>query len=132
MVLLLEYNLSSSNIDLKILLEKKIPDILFQKLSSKRNGKQNIEVGLVEGFELLSALNKEHPVVIEYLTQKEILKKSLDYRNSSILAHGLTPVDREKYAKMENVIKNFIVKLIPDIDDRLKQLEDLFLRMMLI
>lgn len=53
-VLLLEYNLSSSNIDLKILEEKKIPDILFQKLSSKRNGKQNIEVGLVEGFELLS------------------------------------------------------------------------------
>ena len=52
--LLLEYNLSSSNIDLKILEEKKIPDILFQKLSSKRNGKQNIEVGLVEGFELLS------------------------------------------------------------------------------
>jgi CRISPR-associated protein (TIGR02710 family) len=131
-VLLLEYNLSSSDIDLKILEEKKIPDILLQKLASKRNGKQNIEVGLIEGFELLSVLDKEHPVTIEYLTQKETLKKSLAFRNSSILAHGITPVDREKYVKMENVIRNFIAKLIPDIDDRLKQLEDLFLKMMLI
>jgi hypothetical protein len=131
-VLLLEYNLSSSDIDLKILEKKNIPDILFEKLSSKRNEKQNVEVGLIEGFELLSVLDKEHPVAIEYLTQKEILKKSLVYRNSSILAHGITPVEREKYVKMESVIRNFIAKLIPDIDDRLKQLEDLFLKMILI
>ena len=57
----------------------RIPDNLFQKLTSKKNSKQKVEVGLIEGFEILSALNREHSIAIEYLTKKVIIKRRIDY-----------------------------------------------------
>lgn len=71
----------------------------------------------MEGFEIVSELNKEHPVTIEYVSKKEIIKRCIDYRNNSILAHGVDPVDKDKYEKMEEIIKGFVQRFIPDIDD---------------
>jgi len=127
-ILLIEYGLVSSDIDLEKLKNNnnKIPDTLFQKLSSKKNEKQKVEVGLIEGFELLSALNREHQIATEYSTKKEITKRRIDYRNASILAHGVDPVDKDKYEEMEKIVLNFVQKLIPDIEDRLKELDGCF------
>lgn len=68
----------------------------------------------MEGFEIVSELNKEHPVTIEYVSKKETIKRRIDYRNNSILSHG---VDKDKYEKMEEIIKGFVQRFIPDIDD---------------
>ena len=126
-VLLLEYDLVSSDVDLRKL-DGKIPEFLFQKLSGKSNVKQQqkVEVGLVDGFEILCFLNREQPTAVAYLAQKESLKTCLYYRNNSILAHGITPVDKKEYEKMEQVIGNFVKILVPDIDYKLKELEGSF------
>lgn len=81
----------------------------------------------MEGFEIVSELNKEHPVTIEYVSKKEIIKRRIDYRNNSILSHGVDPVDKDKYEKMEEIIKGFVQRFIPDIDERLKELEMCFM-----
>ena len=43
-----------------------------------------------------------------------------------ILAHGITPVDKKEYEKMEQVIGNFVKILVADIDYKLKELEGSF------
>lgn len=74
----------------------------------------------MEGFEIVSELNKEHPVTIEYVSKKETIKRR-------ILSHGVDPVDKDKYEKMEEIIKVFVQRFIPDIDERLKELEICFM-----
>lgn len=118
-LLLLKHGLQSSDIDLEKL-KNKIPDTLFEQLSSRKKWKQKIEVGLIECFEILSNLDKEHTITAQYLNKKQILKECLIYRNNSILAHGTTPTNRDNYEKMEQVVKDFVQALIPDVDDKLK------------
>jgi CRISPR-associated protein (TIGR02710 family) len=134
-ILLDQYRLVSSDIDLEKLKniininnnnDERTRDTLFQKLANKKNGRQKVEAGLVEGFEILSALNREHLVAKEYLTKTESLKQSLAFRNRSILAHGVVPVDKDKYEEMDEIVINFVQRLIPDIEDRLNKLDVCF------
>jgi hypothetical protein len=135
MYYLTKYEIFSSDVDLEKLKSivnnnndknETISVDLFQKLSNKKNDRQKVEVGLVQGFEMLFALNREHPVSKEYLTKKESLKQSLSSRNRSILAHGVDPVDKDKYEEMEGLVINFVQRLIPEIENRLDELSICF------
>jgi Csm6 HEPN domain len=107
--------------------ENNIATDFFLKLCDKRRcEKQAIEVGLVEGFEILSYLSEKHPITEEHKTKKDVLKKCLVYRNHSILAHGTKPIDKDDYESMENVTKGFIKSIIPNIDNRLNEIKHLF------
>jgi len=112
---------------LKEELKDKIPSDYFQKLCDKKKyGQQMIEVGLIEGFEILSYLNEKHHMTDEYVTKKDVLKKCLRYRNLSILAHGTNPINKHDYDLMEGVTKAFIESIVPDVDNHLKKMEHLF------
>src|SRR5919106_5464708 len=65
-LLFMEHDLLTSDIDLEKL-KGKIPPHLFQKLYDKKKyEKQKIEIGLVEGFEILSYLSEKHFMTKEY------------------------------------------------------------------
>ena len=122
----MEHNLLTSDIDIEDLRDK-IPPEYFQKLCDKKKYKvQKIEIGLVEGFEILSYLSKKHPMTEEYLKNEDIIKKCLRYRNLSILAHGTNPISNQDNELMEGVTKRFIESIVPDIDNRLKEIKHLF------
>jgi CRISPR-associated protein (TIGR02710 family) len=132
--LLDQYGLVSSDIDLQKLEsisidknhDEKTWNTLLQKLSNKKNERQKVEVGLVEGFEILFALNREHPVSKQYSSNAENLMESLSFRNRSILAHGIVPVNKDKYEEMDKIVANFVQRLVPDIEDRLRELDMCF------
>ena len=122
----MEHNLLTSDIDIEDLRDK-IPPEYFQKLCDKKKYKvQKIEIGLVEGFEILSYLSKKHPMTEEYLKNKDIIKRCLQYRNLSILAHGTNPISNQHFELMEGVIKRFIESIVPDINNYLKEIKHLF------
>ncbi len=125
-LLFIEHNLLTSEINLDELKNKISPDYFQQLCDKKDDDKQRTEVGLVEGFEILSYLSEKHPVSIQYLAKKDVLKKCLSYRNHSILAHGTNPITRQEYESMEQVTKDFIELIISDLDKRLEEIDDLF------
>jgi CRISPR-associated protein (TIGR02710 family) len=125
-LLFMEHNLLTSDINLEKISDK-IPLDYFQKLSKKKkNEKETIEVGLVEGFEIMVYLNEKHPVTKEYLIKKDLLKKCLRYRNFSILAHGTNPITKDDYELMEGVTKGFIKSIVIDVDSHANEIERLF------
>ena len=62
----------------------------------------------------------------EYLKNKDIIKRCLQYRNLSILAHGTNPISNQHFELMEGVIKRFIESIVPDINNYLKEIKHLF------
>ena len=80
------------------------------------NENEKIKIGLVEDFEILSELNKHNKVSITYTKHKEDFLKYINIGNESILAHGIKPLSKEKYDKIEDMSKVFIQSIISDIN----------------
>lgn len=118
---LLQYGIVSSDVDLEKL-QGKITDTLFQKLHEKHKDCDNIKIGLIEDFEILSELNKNDSTVIAYSKHHEDLKKYLNFRNESILAHGMNPIDEEQYTKMSKIVYEIVKSTIPDANERLDEI----------
>lgn len=122
----MEHNLLTSDIDVEELKDK-IHHEYFQKdIEKKMYEKQIIEVGLTEGFEILSYLSENHLLTKEYLIKKDVLKKCLRYRNLSILAHGTSTISKQNYELMKGLTKELIKSIVPDFDSRIKEMEHLF------
>ena len=64
-----------------------------------------MKLGLLENFEIISELNREDPLDIIYRKYCEDFKKYILIRNESILAHGIKPVSKDEYLKLENMSK---------------------------
>lgn len=118
---LLQHKIVSSDVDLEKL-RGKITDTLFQKLYEKHKDCDKIKIGLVEDFEILAELNKNDNIVIVYSKYHEDLKKYLNFRNESILAHGMNPIDKEQYTKMREIVYEIVKSIIPDADERLNEI----------
>lgn len=125
-LLLFEHDILSSNVNINKIKDK-IPIEYYKKLERKiNNEKQIIEVGLVDDFEILSHLDKDHPVSFQYLSNKDYFIKCLSYRNKSILAHGIVPSNKENYESIEKMVITILKALTTDIDNMLKDIESCF------
>lgn len=74
---------------------EKLPDTIKSDLDSKFPNKNKVEIGLADCFRILKTLEK--PVAKTYYESESEIKKILHIRNYSILAHGVKPVEREKF-----------------------------------
>ncbi|MEN3039026.1 MAG: TIGR02710 family CRISPR-associated CARF protein [Candidatus Kryptonium sp.] len=85
------------------------------KLPDELRGKyQNEEIPLVRSAELLKDLNDEMgKELYEGMTQGN-LKKILSARNSSILAHGFTPIDKETAEEFRDILKGILERYFKD------------------
>ena len=68
------------------------------------------KVGLMLSFEILKGLQASHPIAQWYdvKTNHEALKKNIDARNQSILAHGFRPVNKSHYNDLARMVKELL------------------------
>ena len=71
-------------------------------------------LGLREDYELLYEMKDD--IGKEFKENEGSLLNALNYRNSSILAHGITPLEEEDYNLVSENLKGFILKAAKKID----------------
>jgi CRISPR-associated protein (TIGR02710 family) len=69
---------------------------------------EETKVGLVETLEKLSGRDSDSAVLKRFAAKRQELLKLLSMRNSSILAHGLEPITKEKYDKCEALVRDIL------------------------
>lgn len=89
---------------------EKIPAGVRQKYEAKRKDGR-IKLGLVEDYELLKDLGDEMGEKFWKEWEGEVIKKALELRNSSILAHGFHSISRREY---EEEVKGVLVRFVED------------------
>ncbi|WP_165072569.1 TIGR02710 family CRISPR-associated CARF protein [Desulfovibrio sp. ZJ200] len=70
-------------------------------------------VGLEKSYQLLAALND--PLGKSFQAHGDALKKTLQSRNSSLLAHGYDPIGKEKYEKLLAAALEFLHTDVKDL-----------------
>lgn len=92
----------------------KLPGHLRDKYTSRRNESGKIQISLVAGYELLSDMNDDlGRLFMNDLRDSDDFKVALRKRNSSILAHGFTPIGKEDALKLMSYIEKYIVVCLP-------------------
>ncbi len=100
--LLLEYELDTSD-----LAPQKLPGSLGQTYEGRREREDaKIKLGLQEAYDLLIAL--DDPLGQAYAGVRKPLANALKHRNSSILAHGLAPIDERGYQELAGQVTALI------------------------
>jgi CRISPR-associated protein (TIGR02710 family) len=86
-----KYGIDTANVELG-----KIPQPLLAELECARSAEGRVELGLLKAWILLETM--PDPVLGPWFTQRKgQVKDFLSVRNSSILAHGVRPVDEAVY-----------------------------------
>lgn len=116
-----EYNLNSSDLDIKIIEELTSDEDYLSKLETMRDDSGKIKIGLVEDFELLSKLDDK--LGKYYKENENKIKNTIRFRNSSILAHGLESKSKEEYENFEKVTYGVALALNKKMDNFIKQTE---------
>ncbi|EAX48906.1 hypothetical protein TcarDRAFT_2595 [Thermosinus carboxydivorans Nor1] len=98
---LLAKGLNSSNLD-----TAKLPEPIRPDYEARRNAKGEIQIGLVEDYELLAKLGD--PVGQTWLKHKGKVLEALQKRNYSFLAHGINPLTQTDYKYVKDAIWPFI------------------------
>lgn len=99
--LLARHGIDNSNIDLD-----RVPEAMREVLAEARDGAGLVRVGLQKSFLLLNAL--DDPLGRKYLAHEAELKKSLEARNQSLLAHGYNPVPEDVCARLFAIALDFL------------------------
>lgn len=76
--------------------------------TSKRNDKNQLQIGLRDSFDLLEDLN--HPLGQVWSKYKNQITNALTTRNYSFLAHGMNPITKEDYESLKSVVWDFITQ----------------------
>ena len=114
-----QYSLSSSNIDVEYLKKRNLDEEYIDKLSNFRNEQDNIRLSLFQDYELLCYLN--YDLGIFFMNNKSEISNCLEFRNKSILAHGLNNLSKEEYYKFEAIVLEIANILNENISDFLNQ-----------
>lgn len=85
---------------------EQVPASLQEEWLSSLEADGTARVGLEKSFQLLAAL--DDPLGKDFLASRHDLKKVLEYRNNSLLAHGYVPIGKDKYEKLLAVALNFL------------------------
>jgi len=102
-----KYNVDCGNVDLN-----KTPVISREWLLENRNSEEIIKLSMHHDYRLLKDFNDELGM---HFSGDEKLKSYLGARNSSILAHGLTPVKRNHYNNLLEKVIEFAIIDSPNI-----------------
>ncbi|MDP2752849.1 MAG: TIGR02710 family CRISPR-associated CARF protein [Nitrospirota bacterium] len=103
----LEYSILTGNIDVE-----KLPDVYKNEYEAKRDTEDNkIKIGLKESYELLVKKNHEDTLAKIYTEKEKYLWNSLNVRNNSLYAHGLTPILKEQYEEFHKIFVNDILEI---------------------
>ncbi|MEM3383576.1 MAG: TIGR02710 family CRISPR-associated CARF protein [Nitrososphaerales archaeon] len=118
-ILLNEFKIDSSNVDIEKLKEKLSKDQI-EKYQRKKDEEGKIKLGLKEDFELISELDPNNRISKLYSELKDDLKKCLRFRNCSILAHGFNPIHKDEYEEFHQIVIKLIDEFIPNYEEMLE------------
>ena len=95
--------------------------------------KQGDKLSLKESLELLLEINIDDELAVEYVKRRERIDDSLSIRNSSLFAHGYTPISEKELegflSIVEGLYKSFLERLFqnPLVSVQFPQFSDIFL-----
>ncbi|WP_295592629.1 TIGR02710 family CRISPR-associated CARF protein [uncultured Methanobrevibacter sp.] len=112
-----KYGIITENVDIDILRRDKINSKFINRVK-KRKFKR---IALKEDYELLLYYGDELGKL--YYKNKDEMMELSNYRNDSILAHGLVSLDDKKFDKLNKKVFEFARVLKPDIDYYIKKTE---------
>jgi CRISPR-associated protein (TIGR02710 family) len=97
-----QFRLKEHGIDSSSVNKGQVPENLQKKWCSRFKSDETIKLALQDDYELLNALG--NPLGNRFF-EKELNKEQspLGIRNSSILAHGFTPVSEKAYTKLRDI-----------------------------
>ena len=110
-----EYDIDTSDVDLKILKEFNIN----HNFEPDFNG--IVKISLIQDYELLNDL--EDVLGEFYIENKDLVLANISSRNNSILAHGLKSQTEKQYNKFRDLVIIFSEVLNPEIKDFIKRTE---------
>ena len=97
-----QYKLNSSNIDLDILKNRNVDENYIEKLENLKDIKGRIRLSLYQDYELLNFLNDDLGKYFEENYGK--ISNCIEFRNKSILAHGLNNQSLDDYKRFEKLV----------------------------
>ncbi|OKH18644.1 TIGR02710 family CRISPR-associated CARF protein [[Limnothrix rosea] IAM M-220] len=98
-----EYQIKTGDLELEML-----PKALRGRYGARRNNRNGkIQIGLIPSYELLRELSDE-PLGELYGEYKDRLLNKLQFRNFSILAHGMNPVTHAEYGDFWESLGEFM------------------------
>lgn len=86
--------------------QEQLPESLREEWRSLADEEGVARVGLERSYQLLAALGD--PLGRAFMEQGESLKKTLQSRNESLLAHGYVPIGMDKYEKLMTAALEFL------------------------
>ncbi|MCX7926521.1 MAG: TIGR02710 family CRISPR-associated CARF protein [Candidatus Omnitrophica bacterium] len=114
------YSALGKEVDTENLDIDKLPSSLKDKYIKKKDERDGkIRLGIYEDYQLLFLLDDPLGKLFMDDFGTDGLNQLLSIRNSSILAHGFSPVKEEVYKKMLNKTKKFLETLLPNTEDLL-------------
>ena len=115
---LANYGISTSDVDVSVLLEKNVSSEVIDSLERIReDGK--IRIGLVQDYLLLNELGDD--LGVYYVENRSKINNSTVNRNNSILAHGLESQSKEDFDKFLDLVLILAKKLDKDMNKFLNQ-----------
>ena len=93
---------------------KELEEELRPEYSKDMKENDKLLLGLKEDFELLYKMKDD--IGKEFKENEGSLFNALNYRNSSILVHGITPLEEKDYKLVSENLKGFILKAAKKID----------------
>ncbi|MHC1597936.1 MAG: TIGR02710 family CRISPR-associated CARF protein, partial [Methermicoccaceae archaeon] len=99
------YGVESSNVDMEKLYER---DSAVSEFCDEIGLEDKRKVGLRDGFELLEVMGDEIGIAFK---EDENIKKLLEARNMSVLAHGFVPVKKEVAEELSGKTLELLKKL---------------------
>jgi CRISPR-associated protein (TIGR02710 family) len=101
--------LKTSDLDLT-----RLPADLRPRYEALRKAEGAVNIGLAQAFTLLGELGDQEWSDRYWNNQK--LRGLLTRRNQSVLAHGLTPVDRAVYAELAQEVRALVYGTVPNLE----------------
>lgn len=109
-----QYKLNSSNIDLDILKNRNVDENYIEKLENLKDIKGRIRLSLYQDYELLNFLNDDLGNYFEENYGE--ISNCIEFRNKSILAHGLNNQSLDDYKRFEKLVFNIASILTTDLE----------------
>lgn len=103
-LLLTEHSIDTSNVE-----HKTIETVSNEEFKEQFDqNKQIHKLGLVNSFSLYAEKSPQSHITKIFKEKEDKIKKLLQLRNSSILAHGFSPITMESYQGMSEIIEEFL------------------------
>lgn len=118
--LLTKYAQDTSNINLSKVAHLLSPEQI-QDYERMKDGEGKVKLSLAQSYHFLNLIEDQD---LGPLFQKELdeFKICMQFRNSSILAHGFAPVTEEQYFRIRDLVLLMAEKIIPDVRTRVQLL----------